>query len=241
MTSVRGNHIGDWGTPFGMLIEHLLDIGDAEATQELSVGDLDAFYKAARAKFDDDDVFSERARRRVVALQSGDADYARCLASARATCPRSTSSPSTSGSACVLGRHDFAGESTYNDQLPRRARRAGAIGTPARSDGARCVFPHGFSNRAGEPLPLIVQKSDGGFGYAATDLAALRYRTRQHGATRLLYVVGLPQQQHLEMVFQVAREAGWLTGPARAQHVASAPCWVPMARFCAAVPAARSS
>jgi arginyl-tRNA synthetase len=87
------------------------------------------------------------------------------------------------------------------------------------SEGARCVFPAGFVNRAGDPLPLIVQKTDEGFGYAATDLAAIRYRIQELAATRLLYVVGLPQRQHLEMIFETAREAGWLAAPVRAEHV----------------------
>jgi arginyl-tRNA synthetase len=87
------------------------------------------------------------------------------------------------------------------------------------SDGALCLFPAGFANKEGEPLPLIVRKRDGGFGYATTDLAAIRYRLTELGATRLLYVVGTPQQQHLAMIYQAAKELGWLAPPARAEHV----------------------
>lgn len=114
---------------------------------------------------------------------------------------------------------DFFGESFYNDRLPSVVGDLGRAGLLRVSDGAKVVFPPGFTNRDGDPLPLIVQKRDGGFGYGATDLAAVRYRTGDLQATRLLYVVGLPQKQHFEMVFAVAREAGWLALPARAQHV----------------------
>jgi arginyl-tRNA synthetase len=93
------------------------------------------------------------------------------------------------------------------------------LGLLRESDGAKVVFPQGFTNRDGEPLPIIVQKRDGGFGYGATDLAAIRYRTQELKADRLLYLVGLPQKQHFEMVFEAAREAGWLVAPARAQHI----------------------
>jgi arginyl-tRNA synthetase len=217
-TVIRQNHLGDWGTPFGMLIEHLLDIGEVEASRALSVGDLDGFYQAARKKFDADPSFQERARRRVVLLQRGDAATRRLwevlverskayfLAVYRRLEVR-------------LTKDDFVGESDYNDQLDSVVDELGRLGLLQQSDGAQCVFPEGFTNRHGEPLPLIVRKRDGGFGYPATDLAAIRHRIRDLGGTRLLYVVGLPQQQHLEMLFQVACEAGWLVPPARAEHV----------------------
>ncbi|HZU17864.1 MAG TPA: arginine--tRNA ligase [Candidatus Dormibacteraeota bacterium] len=216
---IRANHLGDWGTPFGMLIEHLLDIGEAEAAHELSVGDLDSFYRAARQKFDADEGFRERARRRVVELQRGDPTTRRLW--------RLLVEESERYFLAVYGRlgvrlteDDFVGESAYHDRIPQVLQDLERRGLLRESDGARCVFPSGFTNREGEPLPLIVQKADGGFGYAATDLAAIRHRALDLGATRLLYVVGLPQRQHLEMVFAVAREAGWLRPPARAEHVA---------------------
>jgi len=112
------------------------------------------------------------------------------------------------------------GESAYNDALAEVAAELERKGLASINDGALCVFPPGFANRDGEPLPLIVRKQDGGFGYAATDLAALRYRTQTLGGTRLLYVVGAPQAQHFAMVFAVGKLAGWLTLPARAEHVA---------------------
>ncbi|MPZ65791.1 MAG: arginine--tRNA ligase [Pseudonocardiaceae bacterium] len=218
-TVIRQNHVGDWGTPFGMLIEHLLDLGEDEAAHELSIGDLNGFYRAARIKFDDSDEFKERARRRVVSLQRGDAETLRLW--------QLLIGESQKYFMTVYGQlgvrltaTDFAGESAYNDDLAPVVAELEDLGLAKESDGALCVFPDGFSGREGEPLPLIVRKRDGGYGYASTDLAAIRHRLRSLEAARLLYVVGSPQHQHLEMIFQAAREAGWLTPPARAEHVA---------------------
>ncbi|ADU11515.1 MULTISPECIES: arginine--tRNA ligase [Micromonospora] len=215
---LRANHLGDWGTPFGMLIEHLLDLGEAGAAQELSMGDLDGFYKAARAKFDDDEAFRERSRQRVVALQGGDPATLRLW---RLLVTQSEGYFLTVYDLLdvTLTGDDFRGESSYHDQLAPTVEELDRLGLLRRSDGADCVFPPGSVGRDGEPLPLIVRKSDGGYGYPATDLAALRHRTGALGATRLLYVVGLPQRRHFEMVFAVAAQAGWLTAPARAEHV----------------------
>jgi arginyl-tRNA synthetase len=215
----RANHVGDWGTPFGMLIEHLLDLGETEAAHELSVGDLNGFYRGARAKFDSDADFADRARLRVVSLQSGDETTLRLW---RLLVDESEK--------YFLGVYDlldvtltsgdFAGESSYNAMLAPVVDELDRLGLLRDSEGAKVVFPAGFTGRDGQPLPVIVRKSDGGYGYGATDLAALRYRTQELKATRLLYVVGSPQHQHLEMVYQTAREAGWLASPARATHVA---------------------
>ncbi|MEU5788709.1 arginine--tRNA ligase [Micromonospora purpureochromogenes] len=215
---VRVNHLGDWGTPFGMLIEHLVDLGEAEATQELSMGDLDSFYKAARVKFDADEAFRERSRQRVVALQGGDE---RTLRLWRLLVEQSERYFLTVYELLdvTLTRDDFRGESAYNDRLGGVVDELDRLGLLRPSDGADCVFPPGFTGRDGEPLPLIVRKGDGGYGYPATDLAALRHRTDDLGATRLLYVVGLPQRQHFAMVFAVAEAAGWLRPPTRAVHL----------------------
>jgi len=215
---IRQNHIGEWGTPFGMLIEHLIDIGETEAAQELAVGDLNRFYQAARKKFDADDAFKDRARGRVVLLQSGDPATLR-LWEILVTESKAYFLTVYERLGVLLTEQDFFGESFYNDQLQSVVDELDQLGLLQVSDGARCVFPAGYKNRQGEPLPLIVQKTDGGFGYAATDLATIRRRLRVLGATRLLYVVGLPQRQHLEMIFETAREVGWLVPPARAEHV----------------------
>ena len=215
----RENHIGDWGTPFGMLIEHLVDLGEEKAVHELSVGDLDTFYRQARASFDEDEAFRERARRRVVALQAGDPETLRLWHLLVEQSVRYFDEVYAK-LGVLLTDDDIAGESSYNPELPRVVRDLETEGLLVESDGARCIFPPGFTNREGEPLPLIIQKSDGGFGYAATDLAALRDRVERLGATLILYVVGAPQAQHFEMVFAAAAMAGWLPDTVRATHVA---------------------
>ncbi|MHB1781572.1 MAG: arginine--tRNA ligase [Acidimicrobiales bacterium] len=216
---VRENHVGDWGTNFGMLIEHLLDLGETEAIGELSVGDLDSFYKAARASFDDDEEFRERSRRRVVALQSGDAETLRLWHVLVAESVHYFAEVYEKLDV-LLEPGDVVGESAYNPMLAGVVRDLDAAGLLVPSGGALCVFPPGFAGRDGEPLPLIVQKSDGGYGYAATDLASIRDRVTRLGARRMLYVVGSPQAQHLEMCFAVARLAGWLPDDVEAVHVA---------------------
>ncbi|WP_437853716.1 arginine--tRNA ligase [Sorangium sp. So ce363] len=216
---IRQNHLGDWGTPFGMLIEHMLDLGEAAASQELSVGDLNEFYRQARAKFDGDAAFAERSRRRVVRLQGGDEQT---LALWRQLVRESTRYFDSvyRRLGVTLTDADFAGESFYNPMLPDVVEELGRKGLARESEGALCVFPAGFTGKGGEPLPLIVRKQDGGYGYATTDLAAIRHRLTTVGARRIVYVVGAPQSQHFAMVFATAREAGWLTPPARAEHVA---------------------
>jgi len=202
-----------------MLIEHLVDIGVDGAAPELSVADLNAFYQDARAKFDRDPDFAERARRRVVLLQAGDAET---LALWRALVDESKRHFNA-----VYGRlgvlltdADLAPESLYNDRLPAVAEELESSGLAVIDDGALCVFPPGFTGRDGNPQPLIVRYSTGGYGYAATDLAALRYRTADLHGQRVVYVVGAPQAQHLAMVFAVGRMAGWLAdGKASAEHV----------------------
>ncbi|MDB4944690.1 MAG: argS [Labilithrix sp.] len=214
---IRQNHLGDWGTQFGMLIEHLIDLGESAAAS--SISDLDAFYKQARGKFDADPVFADRARQRVVLLQGGDEPtLARWRMLTDASREYFASVYAKLG--VKLTDADICGESFYNPLLPGVVTELEQKGLVSESEGAMCAFPDGFKTRDGAPLPLIVRKSDGGYGYAATDLAAVRERTQTRRATRLLYVIGSPQQQHLAMVFAVARAAGWLAEPARAEHVA---------------------
>jgi arginyl-tRNA synthetase len=214
----RANHVGDWGTPFGMLIEHLLDLGETEAAHELSVGDLNGIYRAARVKFDSDPGFADRSRGRVVALQSGDRTTLRLWKLLVAESERHFLAVYDTLDV-MLTSDDFFGESFYNPMLAPVVDELDRLGLLHESDGAKVVLPAGFTGRDGEPMPLIVRKRDGGYGYGATDLATIRYRTQDLKATRLLYVVGSPQHQHLEMVYQTAREAGWLAPPARATHI----------------------
>ena len=216
---IRQNHVGDWGTPFGMLIEHLLSVGEMEAAQELSVGDLGRFYQEARAEFDANPDFADRARRRVVALQAGDPQTLRLWKLLVDESSRYfTAVYERLG--VKLAPADQAGESMYNPMLAETMAELERAGLLVESDGALCVFPPGFTTRDGNPLPLIVRKSDGGFGYDTTDLAAIRYRLSDLGADHIIYVVGAPQREHLEMVIETARLAGWLKPPARAEHVA---------------------
>jgi arginyl-tRNA synthetase len=216
---IRENHIGDWGTPFGMLIEHLVDLGEERAAEHLSLGDLDGFYKEARAAFEASEEFQDRARQRVVLLQGGDAETQRLWA---LLVELSTKHFNTVYE--MLGVHltddDLAGESTYQPLMPEVIERLRTAGLLTESDGADVVFPPGFTNRDGDPLPLIVQKGAGGFNYATSDLACVIDRVERLGADLILYVVGAPQQQHFQMVFAVAEMAGWLAPPRRAVHVA---------------------
>jgi arginyl-tRNA synthetase len=215
---IRQNHVGDWGTPFGMLIEHLIDLGGAERASELSVGELDAFYKAARKKFDGDPIFAERSRTRVVSLQAGD-ESTLSLWRILVEASKKHFEKVFERLGVTMTPADTRGESFYNPFLPEIAADLEKRGVAAVEDGALCVFPDGFRNREGNPLPVIVRKSDGGFGYAATDLAALRYRAQELHGSRILYVVGSPQAQHFSMVFAVARMAGYVGPDVQTEHV----------------------
>ncbi|PIE27296.1 MAG: arginine--tRNA ligase [Micrococcales bacterium] len=217
-TVIRQNHIGDWGTPFGMLIEHLLDVGDDSEQAKLLQTDPNTFYQQARSKFDSDPAFAERSRNRVVALQAGDARtlalWEDLLASSRVYFNRIYSTLGV-----TLTDADLAGESTYNPDLPQVCAELEAAGLARISEGALCAFPAGFTGRDDQPMAMIVRKSDGGYGYATTDLATIRHRVSKLGADRILYVVGATQALHLQMVFATAREAGWLPADVEVEHV----------------------
>jgi arginyl-tRNA synthetase len=214
---IRQNHIGDWGTPFGMLLEQMLDEGLNVGSG--NVGELSSFYRIARIKFDSDPAFAERARARVVLLQQGDAEtialWQRLLEVTTAYIAMLYERLHVK-----LSDQDIAGESRYNPLLAGIVSELQDKGLAHSSDGALCVFPPGFSGRDGQSLPLIVRKQDGGFGYAATDLAAIKYRVEQLDAQRILYVVGITQSQHFAMVFATARLAGWAPANVRLEHVA---------------------
>ena len=215
---IRQNHIGDWGTPFGMLIEHLLDVGEGSVQARVLEFDPNAFYQAARTKFDTDDGFAARARARVVALQGGDADTLRLWGELVELSTHYFNKIYTR-LGVSLTDDDLAGESTYNDQLAAVCEELEVCGIASVSDGALCVFLDGYTGREGKPVPLIIRKSDGGYGYATTDLATIRYRVSQLGADALLYVIGAPQALHLNMVWDTARKAGWLPASRTPVHV----------------------
>ncbi|MFF2245354.1 arginine--tRNA ligase [Arthrobacter sp. NPDC058130] len=221
-TVIRQNHIGDWGTPFGMLIEHWLEIGEDSPEAALLVEDPSAFYQAARAKFDasatDAEGFATRARLRVVALQGGDAETFAVWQRLVAQSKRYFNAIYSTLGISLTDDH-IAGESSYDAHLAQLCQELEDRGLARISDGALCTFPDGFSGRDGQPLPLIIRKSDGGYGYGTTDLATIRYRVRDLEANRILYVVGAPQNVHLRMVMASARDAGWLPDTVEAVHV----------------------
>ena len=202
-TVYRENHVGDWGTPFGMLIEHLLDLGEGNAAEELGVGDLDGFYKQARAKFNVDQSFVDRSRNRVVLLQGGDEETLRLW---RILVDESMRyfNEVYQMLGVLLTNDDIMGESSYHHLLPVVVERLSKQGLLQESDGAQVVYPGGWVNREGEPMPVIIAKAAGGYNYATTDLACIIDRVERLGCNDLLYVVATPQAQHFDMVFEVA-------------------------------------
>ena len=214
---IRQNHYGEWGTQFGMLIELLASQGKT-GDEPLTIADLDDFYKEANALFTGDDTFKERARSRVVELQRGDpVSMALWRRFVDAAIDHANHVYGVLG--VTLSSDDAKPESAFNDELDDVAAELERTGVARVDDGALCAFPDGFKNREGEPLAFMVRKSDGGYGYQATDLAAIRYRIRELGATRLIYVVDARQSQHLAMLFEVARDAGWIPEGTRVEHV----------------------
>jgi arginyl-tRNA synthetase len=204
---IRQNHIGDWGTPFGMLIEQFF----SEGSRDMDLAGLSALYRRSRARFDTEPEFADQARNRVVGLQRGEPQTAAqwqklvdiSLDGFDATYRRLD---------IDLARTHAMGESAYKDDLPVLTAELHTLGLLTESDGAQCVF-------GATGPPMIVRKSDGGYGYSATDLAAVRHRVRTLKADRLIYVVGAPQALHFDQVFAVARRAGWLPADVPAEHV----------------------
>ena len=218
-TVYRENHIGDWGTPFGMLIEHLLDLGEDKAAKELGVGDLDSFYKQARSKFNTIDNFASRSRNRVVMLQGGDKETLRLWKILVSESMRYFNEV-YSILGVLLSDSDIKGESSYHDLLPVVIDRLSKSNILVNSEGAEVVFPiKKWLNREGDEMPVIIRKGDGGYNYSATDLACIIDRTERLNCTDLIYVVGTPQKQHFEMVFDIAQMAGFLHEGHNATHV----------------------
>ncbi|WP_371629608.1 arginine--tRNA ligase [Streptomyces sp. NBC_00341] len=225
---VRRHHIGDWGTQFGMLIQYLiehpheLDHKDDEAGRadgEAAMSSLNRLYKASRALFDSDEEFKARSRDRVVALQAGEPEtlamWQRFVDESKIyfysvfdKLDMEISDP------------DIVGESGYNDMLEETCRILEETGVAVRSEGALCVFFDDVLGPDGNQVPLIVKKTNGGYGYAATDLSAIRDRVRNLKADSLLYVVDVRQSLHFKMVFETARRAGWLSNGVKAHQLA---------------------
>ena len=219
-TVIRQNHVGDWGTQFGMLLAYLEEQKAEEGERELSreLANLETFYRAAKQRFDESDTFADRARALVVKLQSGD-DY--CLSLWRkfkrislSHCYKVYRRLGVS----LTGQHT-KGESHYNKALPLVVKKLEKENLLVESDGAKCVFLKQFKNKEGEPLPVIVQKTGGGFLYATTDLAALRNRQIYLHANRILYFVDQRQSLHFEQIFAVAKIAGFAAPDTKLEHM----------------------
>ncbi len=214
---LRLNHVGDWGTQFGMLITQLRDVAPhaLQAEQDVDLGDLVEFYRQAKQRFDEDEPFRDRARQAVVELQSGDEAAAKAW---QILCEQSRQEFQK-----IYDRLDIQiqerGESFYNPLLPSVVEDLERSGLLVEDQGAQCVFLEGFTNKEGDPLPLIVKKSDGGYNYATTDLAAIRYRTQQDEAERIIYITDAGQANHFAQVFQVAERAGWIPEDVELVHV----------------------
>ncbi len=214
---IRLNHVGDWGTQFGMLILYLREAyPQALITADaLDLGDLVVLYKKAKKRFDEDAEFQEAARKEVVKLQAKNPDSIKAW-----------------NLLCEQSRREFQiiydrlnvqlterGESFYNPHLAAVVTDLRSSGLLVESNGAQCVFVDGFVNRSGDPLPLIVQKTDGAYNYATTDLAAIRYRIQTDRADRLIYITDAGQSDHFAQVFQVAKRAGWVPAHIDIVHV----------------------
>lgn len=214
---VRLNHVGDWGTQFGMLIAHLKE--EAAADGELELSDLVAFYRAAKARFDADEAFQAVARGEVVALQSGEESS---LEAWRSLCAKSREQFQVIYDLLDIEVEE-RGESFYNDMLPGVVAALDEAGLLEDVDGSRAVLLDGVESRDGGKQPYIVQKRDGGFLYSTTDLAAVRQRCGagegDEAAQRVLYVTDVGQGSHFDAVFQVARRAGLAPEAARLEHV----------------------
>ncbi|KUN73404.1 arginyl-tRNA synthetase [Streptomyces canus] len=221
--TIGRHHIGDWGTQFGMLIQYLIEnpgelAPPDEVDGEQAMSNLNRVYKASRVVFDSDEEFKERARKRVVALQSGDKETLELW--------QQFVDESKVYFYSVFEKLDMeirdeeiVGESAYNEGMPETARLLEEMGVAVRSEGALVVFFDEIRGKDDQPVPLIVQKADGGFGYAASDLTAIRNRVTDLHATTLLYVVDVRQSLHFKMVFEAARRAGWLSDGVTAHNM----------------------
>ncbi|MFI6730011.1 arginine--tRNA ligase [Streptomyces sp. R-74717] len=226
-TVVRRHHIGDWGTQFGMLIQYLIEhpgelnheTGGGAADGEAAMSSLNRLYKASRALFDSDEEFKARSRDRVVALQAGDEEtlsmWQRFVDESKIYFYSVFNKLDME-----IRDPDIVGESGYNDMLAETCRILEESGVAVRSEGALCVFFDDVKGPDGNPVPLIVKKSNGGYGYAATDLSAIRDRVQNLKASTLLYVVDARQSLHFKMVFETARRAGWLNEDVKAVQLA---------------------
>ncbi|MDG2337429.1 MAG: arginine--tRNA ligase [Gammaproteobacteria bacterium] len=216
---IRQNHVGDWGTQFGMLISYMRELGETKGDFPTQLADLESFYRAAKQRFDEDPDFANIARSSVVKLQGGDEEHLTAwqlfidesLKHCQAVYDKLN---------VTLSRKDLKAESFYNKELEGVVKKLEDAALLSVSDGARCVFLPEFTGKDGEPLPVIIQKTDGGYLYATTDLAAVAYRSFTLQAERSLYVVDARQSLHFQQVFAVARAAGFTSENISLEHIA---------------------
>ena len=216
---IRQNHVGDWGTQFGMLLTYMGELKEKNAALSMELSDLEGFYQAAKIRFDEDPEFAQQARENVVKLQSGDKDFLalwqQFIDTSLSHCDEIYKTLNV-----LLTRDDVMPESAYNDDLPNVVADLDTKGMLTKDQGAQCVFMDEFKGKDDSIIPMIVQKSDGGYLYATTDLAALRYRQNTLGMDRGLYFVDARQSLHLKQVFTAGKKAGFVAEETSLEHMA---------------------
>ncbi len=213
---IRANHVGDWGTQFGMLIAYLEKMENEHAS-EMELSDLEAFYRAAKEHYDNDEVFAEKARNYVVKLQSGD-DYCRTMWKKLVNITMQQNQHNYNRLNVTLTENDVMGESLYNPMLPEIVADLKAQGLAVEDDGALVVFLEEFKNKDGDPMGVIVQKKDGGFLYTTTDIAAAKYRYETLKADRALVFSDTRQSQHMQQAWLITRKAGYVPDSFSLEH-----------------------
>ncbi|MHC5075356.1 MAG: arginine--tRNA ligase [Planctomycetota bacterium] len=217
---IRQNHIGDWGTQFGMLLALVDQKKEASSSsiESVHITDLEEFYRQAKQQFDSSTDFADESRNKVVKLQSHEKNALK-LWQHIVNESRNHYQPVYDVLDVNLHKENERGESFYNEMLPDVVSELQSNGLAVESDGAVCIFPEGFKNKEGQPLPFIIQKSDGAYLYATTDLAALRYRVKNLKADKIIYVTDARQKLHFEMLFAVAGKTGWVSDNLELIHV----------------------
>ena len=216
---IRQNHVGDWGTQFGMLIAELEEQLGATQNDEMALKDLEVFYQQAKKHFDEDSGFADKARSYVVRLQSGDADMLKLWQQFK-NISLHHSTEIYQHLNVTLTDDNVRGESFYNDDLATVVKELQDQKLAIESDGAQVVFLHELADKDGNPSPVIIQKQGGGFLYATTDLAALRYRVKTLRANRIMYFIDARQSLHMQQVFTIARKAKFVADDVSLEHLA---------------------
>ncbi|WP_392564151.1 arginine--tRNA ligase [Orbus wheelerorum] len=213
---IKANHVGDWGTQFGMLIAYLEKMQNENAN-DMALSDLETFYRESKKHYDEDPVFAEKARNYVVKLQGGD-EYCRAMWRKLIDITMTQNIATYKRLNVTLSLEDTMGESIYNAMLPGVVADLKAQGIAVESNGATVVFLDEFKNKEGEPMGVIIQKRDGGYLYATTDITAVKYRYEALHADRILYYIDSRQHQHLEQVWLIAHKANYIPSSLQLEH-----------------------